>query len=151
MIFALDLWGMKCLDMYATTWYRNQIGARQLRHFFIIPVSALVSRKGVGKMSKTIVQINFNYDLAEEELNEGAKELVQPVQQVPNLVWKTWIVNDQEKLTGGIYLFENEEAAKAYVEGPLINQLRNSPAFKNLSIKLFDIMEEQSKATRAPI
>jgi hypothetical protein len=102
-------------------------------------------------MSKTIVQINFNYDLAEEELKEGAKKLVQPVQQVPNLVWKTWIVNDQEKLTGGIYLFENEEAAKAYVEGPLIDQLRNSPVFKNLSIKLFDIMEDQSKATRAPI
>ncbi len=100
-------------------------------------------------MSKKIVQINFNYDLAREELNEGAKEFVHPIQQVPSLEWKTWILNDQEKLAGGIYLFENEEAAKAYVEGPIIDQLRNS--FKNLSIKLFDIMEEQSKATRAPI
>ena len=102
-------------------------------------------------MSKKLVQINFNYDLAREELNEGAKEFVHTVQQVPSLVWKTWIVNDQEQLTGGIYLFENEEAAKAYVEGPIIDQLRNSPVFKNLSIKLFDIMEEPSKATRAPI
>jgi hypothetical protein len=110
-----------------------------------------VSRKGVATMSKKLVQINFNYDLAREELNEGAKEFVHPVQQVPSLLWKTWIVNDQEQLTGGIYLFENEEAAKAYIEGPIIDQIRNSPVFKNLSIKLFDIMEEPSKATRAPI
>ena len=102
-------------------------------------------------MSKKLVQINFNYDLAREVLNERAKEFVRTVQQVPSLVWKTWIVNDQEQLTGGIYLFENEEAAKAYVEGPIIDQIRNSPVFRNLSIKLFDIMEEQSKATRAPI
>jgi hypothetical protein len=128
-----------------------KIGAGKLEHSSLIPMSTSVLRKGVEKMSKKLVQINFNYDLAEEELNEGAKEFVHPVQQVPNLVWKTWIVNDQEKLTGGIYLFENEEAAKAYVEGPLIEQVKNSPVFKNLSIKLFDIMEEQSKATSAPI
>ncbi len=81
-------------------------------------------------MSKKLVQINFNYDLAREVLNERAKEFVRTVQQVPSLVWKTWIVNDQEQLTGGIYLFENEEAAKAYVEGPIIDQIRNSPVFR---------------------
>jgi len=35
----------------------------------------------------------------------GADGFVNPVLEVPGLIWKVWVLNQQEKLTGGIYLF----------------------------------------------
>jgi hypothetical protein len=102
-------------------------------------------------MAKKIVQINFNYEMTAEELDKGAAGFVNPVLEVPGLIWKIWILNQQEKLTGGIYLFQDGVSAKAYVEGPICDQLRSIPAFRNVTMKLFDIMEEQSKTTHAPV
>jgi hypothetical protein len=36
----------------------------------------------------------------------GADGFVNPVLEVPDLIWKIWILNQQEKLTGGICLFQ---------------------------------------------
>jgi hypothetical protein len=35
-----------------------------------------------------------------------ADGFVNPVLEVPGLIWKVWVLNQQEKLTGGIYLFQ---------------------------------------------
>ena len=102
-------------------------------------------------MAKKIVQINFNYEMTDEELEKGADGFVNPVLEVPGFIWKIWILNKQKKLTGGIYLFQDEASAKAYVEGPICDQLRSISSFTNVTMKHFDIMGEQSKSTRAPI
>ena len=35
-----------------------------------------------------------------------ADGFVNPVLEVPGLIWKVWVLNQQEKLTGGIYVFQ---------------------------------------------
>jgi flavin-dependent dehydrogenase len=102
-------------------------------------------------MSKKILEVRFDYEFTGEELAIGAKEYAKLLQQVQGLVWKIFILNNEEKLTGGLYLFENEKAAVGYIEGPVFDQLKSMPGLNNFRIKLFDIMEEQSKITRAPI
>jgi hypothetical protein len=54
-----------------------------------------------------IVQINFNYEMTDEALDEGADGFVNPVLEVPGLIWKIWILNQQEKLTGG-FIFSSQ-------------------------------------------
>jgi len=100
-------------------------------------------------MAQKLVQINFHYTISEQQLQAGTEEALALIQQAPGLIWKIWIYNDQDKIAGGIYLFEDEDAASAYVNGPVVAGLKNSPVFSNFDVRLFDIMREQSQATYA--
>jgi hypothetical protein len=60
-------------------------------------------------------------------------------------------MNEQEKEAGGIYLFESEEAAHAYVSGPIVAALKASPAVSNISAKMFSVLGDHSAITRAPL
>lgn len=102
-------------------------------------------------MAKMLVQINFKYAVTEEQLTEGAAEVVGLIQEVPGLLWKIWIYNDQDKISGGIYLFESEAAAQDYVDGPIVARIKTTPVFSEFTIRQFNIMEPLSEATRAPI
>lgn len=102
-------------------------------------------------MNKKILEVHFDYEFTDKELAVNPKEYAKLLQQVKGLVWKIFIINMEENLTGGLYLFENEKAAEDYIEGPVFNLLKNTPGLNNFRIKLFDVMEEESKITRAPI
>lgn len=102
-------------------------------------------------MMKKLLEVHFGYDATNKELAKGVKEIVEPISKVNGLVWKIFIINFDEELTGGIYLFENEEDAKVYMEGPVFEKLKNIPGLNNFEVKMFDIMGEESKVTRAPI
>ncbi len=102
-------------------------------------------------MNKKILEVHFDYEFTDKELAIGAKEYAKLLQQVKGLEWKIFIINSEEKLTGGLYLFKNEEAAIDYIEGSVFDQLKSMPGLNNFRIKFFNIMEEQSKLTRSPI
>jgi len=102
-------------------------------------------------MAKQLVQINFNYAMSRTALEQGAKEVVTAIPNQPGLLWKIWICNDQEKITGGIYLFVDAESAQAYIDGPVIEALRSTPDFNGFSIRQFDLMDALNAATQAPV
>jgi hypothetical protein len=60
-------------------------------------------------------------------------------------------MNEAEREAGGIYLFESESAAQAYLGGPIVAALKASPGVNNISAKLFDVMEEHTGITRGPV
>lgn len=102
-------------------------------------------------MKRIIVQINFDYTCSEAEIKEMANELKHAINDVDGLVWKVWIHNADEARTGGIYLFENRNAAEAYVNGPIGDEMRDHPELENLRVTYFDVMEEPSRTTDAPV
>lgn len=102
-------------------------------------------------MEETVLQINFRYHCPEVEMLQMASELVEPLLEVDGLIWKIWTHNPEVNMAGGVYLFENRSKAEAYANGPIGDEMRNHPDFSDLDIKFFGIMEEPSKATRAPI
>ena len=57
----------------------------------------------------------------------------------------------RENQGGGIYLFENTEALKSFAEGPIIAKLKSHPAITDVSLKEFDVPQDLSSITRAPI
>ena len=102
-------------------------------------------------MRRTIVRINFEYTCSEAELEGMANELKDTISDVNGLVWKVWTHNAEDALSGGIYLFEDRDAAEAYVNGPIGDEMRDHPELSNLEVNYFDIMEEPSRATSAPV
>ncbi len=98
-----------------------------------------------------ILQINMNYGIAVEVLSKAFMELAQPIADVKGLKWKVWLHNAEEKSCGGIYLFEDGASVKAYLDSEIVAGIASNPALSNLSVKVFDVLPDHSKVTRAPL
>jgi hypothetical protein len=98
-----------------------------------------------------ILQINFKLNVPADAYASNCQSVVQAIADVPGLRWKIWILNEQEKEAGGIYSFDTEQALNNYLSGPIVAQLKNHPAFSDVTAKRFDVMEELTSTTRGPV
>lgn len=102
-------------------------------------------------MSPKILQVNMKFKIPRADLEAAWLPAAQMIGDVPGLLWKVWLMNEAEQATGGIYLFESEAAAQAYLAGPIVASLKSSPAVSDISAKLYDVLESHSAVTRAPL
>ena len=103
-------------------------------------------------MNQRILQINFHYNAPTEKVVGNSPRLVDEVLQAKGLIWKIWIYNAEQQITGGIYLFESEQAAQDYLDtSPVMHEVRNNPRFTDFRATIFEVMPEPSRATRAPL
>jgi hypothetical protein len=65
-----------------------------------------------------LVQINYKFSVPREEFETGFDAVASQIAQVLGLRWKIWILNEAESRGGGIYLLDDEEAARAYLRVP---------------------------------
>ena len=84
-------------------------------------------------------------------IESGFDAVASQIAQVPGLRWKIWLLNEAESRGGGIYLFDDEEAARAYLEGPIVAAMKSLPVLSELSVKSFSVLEEPTAVTRGPI
>ena len=80
---------------------------------------------------------------------EALSDLAQSICSEPGFIWKIWTENEAAQESGGIYLFESEETAKAY----LIKHTERLKEFgvTEINAKIFDINTDLSAITKAPI
>jgi hypothetical protein len=102
-------------------------------------------------MPKKIWQVNFKFNVSAEQYSEAVAPLADPVSEVQGLLWKIWIVNAEESEAGGIHLFADQASLEAHAGGEIINGILNHPALSDFDVKTFDVMEENSRKTRAPL
>jgi hypothetical protein len=102
-------------------------------------------------MSPKLLQVNVKFSIPRGDLEAAWLGAAQPIADLPGLRWKVWLMNEAEGEAGGIYLFESEGAAQAYLEGPIVSALKASPAVSNISAKLFDVLEGHTAITRGPV
>ena len=102
-------------------------------------------------MSQKILQINFKYSGSAAKLGADFAPAAQPIADTPGLRWKIWIVNEETRDSGGIYLFDDEASVQAYLSGPIVASVGAHPALSDISVKIFGVVEEPSLVTRAPI
>ncbi len=102
-------------------------------------------------MSQKVLQVNFTFATSRAELEEAWLQIAQPIADVPGLRWKVWLMNESERLAGGLYFFESETAARSYLDGPIVAALKASSGISNISAKLFDVLDSLSAITRCPV
>jgi Putative mono-oxygenase ydhR len=99
-------------------------------------------------MSANILQINYKLNGSRAEYERENLPYAQPIADIPGLRWKVWIINEAQRDAGGIYLFDDEPALQAFLDGPIIAEMKGDPT---LSIKKFDAIAELTTITRGPI
>ncbi len=102
-------------------------------------------------MSAHIVQLNFKLKVSGAEYEQAVTPLAEAFATVPGLRWKIWLLNDAEREAGGIYLFDDEGAAREFLNGDLAAQVASAPFHTGLDVKQFAVMDEATATTRGPV
>ena len=98
-----------------------------------------------------ILQINFKLNVSPAEYGKIADSVAQTIADAPGLVWKVWLLNEQEGEAGGIYLFQDEQSLTAYLSSPIIGQIKSLHQLREISAKWFETIPELTVVTRGPI
>lgn len=102
-------------------------------------------------MQPQILQVNFTFDVSRDEYEQIVSPLAADFAKVPGCCWKIWLMNENKNEAGGIYLFESAQATEEFKASPLVAAVLNHPALANFNIKQFDVLEEVSAVTNAPL
>ena len=102
-------------------------------------------------MSQKMLVTNYSYSVSLEEYQEMTFHLAQEFAEVPGCLWKIWLLDDEKKEAGAVYLFEDDAALQKFKASPLVASVLSHPALSNFDLKERDILEEASRITRAPL
>jgi rhodanese-related sulfurtransferase len=102
-------------------------------------------------MSKKILQINFKILISPAEYKQANQPYGRVIANIPGLAWKVWLMNESNLEAGGIYLFDDEIALQAFLNGPIVGSLKENPALTDLSLKFFDVLQNLTAETRGPL
>ena len=97
-----------------------------------------------------LVQVDFPFpgpfgsDMAEQ-----LKGLAESINDEPGFIWKLWTENENAKQAGGIYLFESEQTATAYIEKH--TERLKGFGISEINVKIFDINDALSKINNGPV
>jgi hypothetical protein len=102
-------------------------------------------------MTSCVLQTNFTFNVSAEEFQAAAEPLAEAFAAVPGLVWKVWLLNAQTREAGGVYLFDSEASLAAFLDGPLVAGMKESPAIVDVTVRALPVWDAVSSITRAPI
>lgn len=103
-------------------------------------------------MPKKILQVNFKYSIPADALLKAFMGLAKSFADVKGLEWKIWTYDANKKMVGGFYLFKDQASIDGLLKSKLVSDnLMKNPNFSDIDVKVFDVIPEPSKITRAPI
>ena len=86
-----------------------------------------------------------------EEFEKIMPAVAPKFSEIPGCCWKIWLINEDHKEAGGVYLFESDMELKQFLNSNLFASVVNNPAFSNLQTNTFGVAEAASVITGAPL
>lgn len=102
-------------------------------------------------MSQQILQVNFQFTTSQVEFENAVATAAKDFASFPGIQWKIWLINNEQKEAGGIYLFADKDAVENFKNSELFNRIANNPSYQGLTVKQFDIVNYPSLLTNAPL
>ena len=102
-------------------------------------------------MTKKVFTTKFNYSMPTEELKKIMPAVAPKFSEIPGCNWKIWLINEDHKEAGGVYLFESATELEQFLNSNLFASVANNPAFSNLQTNTFGVAEAASVITGAPL
>jgi heme-degrading monooxygenase HmoA len=100
-------------------------------------------------ISMHIKIVTFSLEgISEEAYRQQVDAVASAFADLPGLVSKTWLANQQTNTYGGVYVWEDREALEGYAETNLFKGMAANPYLKNLTVRDFDVLEGPTRITR---
>ena len=98
-----------------------------------------------------VLHLRIKLRVSPPALLAQSREVASVAASVEGLIWKIWILQEEQFEMGGVYLFADREAAEAYLNHPIIQAVYNDPAVVSHQSQLWDVVSSLSALTRAPL
>src|SRR6516165_8912094 len=98
-----------------------------------------------------VLHLRFKLRVPPAVLLAQSREAATIIASVEGLIWKIWVMQEEEFAMGGVYLFANRETAKAYLNDPVVQAVCSNPALVSTQSQLWDVESSLSTLTRAPL
>ncbi|OEY67318.1 monooxygenase [Marinobacter sp. X15-166B] len=99
---------------------------------------------------RKLLQVDFEFPGPfGDEMTEALTDLAESINDEPGIIWKIWTENEQARLAGGIYLFEDETSASAYLK--MHSARLSAMGITNIRGRIFDLNTPLSTINRAPL
>lgn len=102
-------------------------------------------------MSLKMLVIVVKFNMPSVEYIQAMKSLTAEILNVPGLRWKIWLINETQCTAGGLYLFDDSPSIESFLASPLVDHLKQHPAFTDILILPFAVLETETKATYGPL
>lgn len=97
-----------------------------------------------------LVQFDFPYSGPfGAEMAQAMDGLARSINDEPGFLWKIWTENAEAGEAGGIYAFETEDAARAYIEKHSARLAEFG--IEGIRAKVFDVNPGLSEINKAPV
>jgi hypothetical protein len=98
-----------------------------------------------------VLHLRIKLRVSPPALLAQSREVASVAASVGGLIWKIWILQEEQFEMGGVYLFADREAAEAYLNHPIVQVLTSNPAVVSTQSQLWDVENSLSALTRAPL
>ena len=94
----------------------------------------------------------ITYQLKDISQADYLEQMVQPdapvLANVPGLIAKTWLADEERNAFGGFYLWENKTAMEDFMHSDLVKAVVSRPFVLNVSSVDFEVNQDASLITR---
>ena len=102
-----------------------------------------------GAFEMHIQIINFNLSgISRSEYEAAAAEAAQPISEMPGLISKRWLANEETNTYGGVYFWETKQHMQDWMDSQIFKDIGANPAFANAKVTDFEMIESLSAVTR---
>ena len=93
--------------------------------------------------------INFNLSkISCSEYEAAATEAAQLISEIPGLISKRWLANEETNTYGSNYFWETKKHMQDWIDSQIFKDIRSNPAFANAKVTYFKMIESLSAVTR---
>ena len=94
----------------------------------------------------------ITYQLTDISQAEYLRQMVEPdapvLANVPGLISKVWLADEQKNSFGGFYLWKDKAAMEAFMRSDLVKTVVSRPFVQNVSSVDFEVNQKASSITR---
>ncbi|GGB12528.1 YdhR family protein [Puia dinghuensis] len=102
-------------------------------------------------MKQKILITKYSYSLSHAEFRQLLLAVAGDFAAVPGCQWKIWLIDEEKKEAGAVYLFDSDEALNTFKASPLVQSVLSHPALSNFDLRETDMVSEPGIITRAPV
>jgi hypothetical protein len=99
----------------------------------------------------TVLHLRFKLRVSPNVALAQSREAANIIASVEGLIWKIWILREEEFELGGMYFFATREAAEAYLNHPVLKVIRSNPEVVSEESQFWEVESSLSALTRGPL
>jgi hypothetical protein len=105
------------------------------------------TRSSGGSHARACVEVHYQVTMDLSAYHALAEHVASQLARTPGLLWKLWLLEEGGRQAAGLYLFADDQAARAFLDGPTLDGLRQHPAITGVTTRRYGVLADLSLIT----